>query len=374
MSGILEDALIYSQWSGCPIDVLFHIFKYMEPESLAKCLHVNRAWRNACIYFCDHYNLWSGLVRNCLRSKGEQYRMRSTQNQGNLFLTSQLWNEVCSTERVVNKHFETLVVKSFNVYRDQLFVICENEVKIFDTETLSLQKILDIECENYQETKYLIVILYEESPKWRLHVKKRINCSCPRSIKSITRNLLHAKLYSVSETNCCLIDIHGNLWAFRDTCLGHVRFSGRYYGPIVRCITIHITKIFLFIDNGNVLFANSDTMQLLTLFHVNVPSEKRSIATIAFDRNTLVYETEKGIKPKMFEDKRHGMKVFALPDVSVATLHGDVLLVGTHSGINIRFTINQTKNLGRRKNGTSYKIRPGNENGVFESGTAFSSA
>ncbi|XP_049702991.2 uncharacterized protein LOC110380572 [Helicoverpa armigera] len=328
-------------WELCPPELLCMIFKNLNSKALLACMAVSKRWKDIVMDYIECHKLWEKMVLEEMVNKGGTFRRKSKLNDKGILINSKLWNSVSIAQIEVYYTYDSEDFIKMRVYKDNLILLMDNDINYFDIKEKELRTYNDssINLADYYENEYMAVILEQfegNEADLRLYGKSNPDdTSFNESFMYIMNGIL---LFKLEDNICYIITNKYIVWALiwhKET--WQVRLKGRYYGSAYDTIcAMHVSNktISMVTKSGLILCEdpNSKKFDKAQNFRTQLwPNNAKHC--VLFSLSEIVVSVVGGShRIEAYHDSQLKRTTVLCADMTCATEHGEVLLIGYKDG------------------------------------------
>ncbi|CAG5035675.1 unnamed protein product [Parnassius apollo] len=273
--------------------------------------------------------LWQKLAEIGLYNKGITLKQKSTLNWRDVYINSLLWlNHMDTIDITLVESIKIQHVRNIHVYKGNIIVVGDSDVKFYNVHTFEVRKILQKSCIDYQESDHITVERNE----------RNISVGLKHNMTGFTFKGLFFKLI---DDRCYIVDDNCVLW--RITCCNKKEINSllRTYGGNESIVDINIYEndVFVLMRNGIVYHGTGTCTEFEMVRDLNTSDFYKCPVLAMFQKFSVAYSlpVQNGSISESDDEflKTVDMSdeiLMACPGLCCATAHGDILFLGYEDG------------------------------------------
>ncbi|XP_063839430.1 uncharacterized protein LOC135088524 [Ostrinia nubilalis] len=338
-----------SSWDACPPELLLMIFDYFNPhnnatnaKTLINCMCVNKKWFDIASSLIKHRIGLHTFLKIAVSDGGASFRKRcKLPTISDVLFNMCLWKDIKFTQVQDIYTYDITEVLNINVYRNNLIVITNKNVRYYHLPTHKLLKTLAVKCLDFDENDYMFVKIEHTTFDMQHFVSEEMTLYGKHSDSNYAlddRLRFNAKIkFFRIYDNCC----YYTTWAFTIFVAKWHNNSwmplmvGRYFGyGSITDVIVHQDDIVALLNWGGMLMADIGNIKLKLI--------SKTKTSVIFDlpfyaSKSILYERYGAI---VTVPSCHSQRVgyngsywtFECPGLRCTLKHGNLLILGYKSG------------------------------------------
>ncbi|XP_041976202.1 uncharacterized protein LOC121730990 [Aricia agestis] len=329
-------------WGNCPTEILILFFSHLDLKSLSICMFVNKSWLGAVKYYLQHFELWREMVEVTIPNKGVLYKEKCALGWREILFNFFLWRKISKARVSHYTSFHVKHVKSMKVYKNELIVVLDNEVKYLNMVDTSCNKTLHVKCYSYEESDYLVTILSKQQNNNNNNKSLLIQNKQYQSDMQYCDvfNLDIIGCYKLYSNSCYFIDSSSTLWVAITERHNYfsVKAVAKIYKPVC-VVALHVfnQKVYVVTKEGIMFYV--DGLQFKKVHHISYPQlcDDADIKLsyrlpFPFNDGCVAYRVPANAKWEISKSHQFDKIIMAVPRLSALFEHGELLFVGYEDG------------------------------------------